>query len=97
MVKLFLDKKERDTLCALFESIDEDRDGRLTLQEIIKGYNEKYGIPVTEADLHRVQRTIDVNKEGLISITEFLLGTCNKQNVMTDTNLKLVYNIIDVN
>lgn len=49
-----LDKKDRDTLTALFESIDDDRDGMIDVNDIGTAYNNKYGVSVSEQDLVRI-------------------------------------------
>ena len=37
-----------------------------------------------------------MSREGGISITEFILGACNKANLITDHNLKQMFNYINV-
>ena len=44
----------------------------------------------------RIGKQVDVTGEGSITITEFILGACNKTALLTDANLKQVYAFMDI-
>lgn len=90
-MKNFLEKKDRDILTALFDTLDDDHNGIIDTKDIAKGYCEKYGINVLEAELGRVSKQIDVSREGGITVTEFMMGACSKLGLVTEGNLKAVY------
>lgn len=39
---------------------------------------------------------LDLNKNGFIDYSEFLNAACNKQEVITNNNLRLVFEMIDI-
>ncbi|TNV79079.1 hypothetical protein FGO68_gene11603 [Halteria grandinella] len=95
MVKLQLDKKDRDTLVQLFETIDEDKDGMIDAQDIATVYGTKYAMQLSEQDISRIRKQLDVSKASGITITEFLLGACNKSTLINEPNLRSVFHYID--
>jgi Ca2+-binding EF-hand superfamily protein len=95
MTKLILDKKDKDWLIALFESIDEDKDGMIDVTDIGNAYSTKYGIQISEQELQRIGKQINVSKEGGITVTEFILGACNKSYLINEPNLRQVFHFID--
>ena len=95
MVKILLDKKEKEAITALFETIDDDRNAKIDVDDITKAYRDKYDILVSDTDINRVSKQVDVSREGEITITEFLLGACSKSTLLTDANLKQVFAFID--
>lgn len=97
MLKTQLDRKEKESLCYLFEIIDEDRDSHIKLSDIIKVYKDKFGITVTEADFDRSEKHLNINRDGGITLTEFLLGACSKPSIITEGNVKQVFQYIDGN
>ena len=42
-------------------------------------------------------KQVDLNFDGVISFTEFLVATCNKRMLFTDHNLRELFNFIDKN
>jgi calcium-dependent protein kinase len=95
MVQAFLDKKDKEAIIQLFESIDEDRNSEIDAEDIGKAYREKYLMQLSEADLQKIKRQLDVSREGAITVTEFMLGACNKNALLTEANLKLTFNYLD--
>ena len=63
----------------------------MTLNDVNKNYKEKYGMTITEGDLDRAEKHIDLNREGGITVTEFMLGACSKASIITEANVKYVF------
>lgn len=77
----------------VFKSIDKNGDGHLSEDEIIKAA-ENVGLMV---DYKEILKHCDVNKNGLVSYTEFLAATVNKQLVYNKENLVKVFEKFDKN
>lgn len=87
ITKTLLDRKEKDNLQILFEILDENRDGDVTLREFVTNFRDKFDVVVTEQEMAKIIRRIDVNGDRDISFTEFLIAACNKNNLLTEANL----------
>ena len=91
MAKTLIDKKEKENLQVLFESFDEDRDGDISLTEFVVGFKSKFSIVVSEAEMSKIIRQLDMNGDRVISFTEFLMGACNKQALLSENNLRITF------
>ena len=79
MVTVYLPKLEKITLRRLFDAIDVEKDGEIEMDEFIKVMKQKFEIEVVEEDFERVLREVDLNFDGKIQFTEFLMAGCNKR------------------
>lgn len=95
MVKTVIDKKEKDNLQILFEAFDENKDGVLSLKEMVYAYKSKFGILVPEGEIARVIRQVDLKGDRELTFTEFVMGACSKPTILTDINLKIAFMWID--
>ena len=79
LVTVYLPKLEKVTLRRLFDAIDVEKDGEIEMNEFIKVMKQKFEIEVVEEDFERVLREVDLNFDGKIQFTEFLMAGCNKR------------------
>ncbi|CDW88817.1 protein kinase domain containing protein [Stylonychia lemnae] len=96
MVKTVIDKKEKDNLQIMFETLDDNKDGEINLKEFLVNFKSKFNINVLEADMTKVIRQIDLNGDREVSFTEFLMGACNKQSLLCEGNLQSIFAWIDM-
>ncbi len=96
MAKTVLDKKEKDNLQILFESIDENKDGEVNLREFISNYKSKFNIIITDAEMAKIIRQVDLNGDREISFTEFVMGASNKYTLLSESNLNNTFAWIDM-
>lgn len=80
-------------LSQAFKSIDKNGDGHLSADEIIKAA-ENVGLLV---DSKEIIKQCDIDKNGLVSFSEFLTATVNKQLVYNKQNLMKVFEKFDRN
>ena len=76
---VYLPKLEKITLRRLFDAIDIEKDGEIEMNEFIKVMKQKFEIEVVEEDFERVLKEVDLNFDGKIQFTEFLMAGCNKR------------------
>jgi len=53
----------------------------------LEGYEEVFGIPINEEDVNRMMREIDLDGNGTIDYTEFVMATMNEKTVLTNEKL----------
>ena len=88
MSKTSIPKKEKDNLKMIYDAIDEEKDGELELSELVIQMNEKFDIKTRPSDMVEIIKKIDLDFDGKIQFTEFLLSTCNKRSLLTIANIE---------
>jgi len=61
----------------MFSQLDVNGDGKLSKEEIIDGYEEAFGMPINEEEVDKMFREIDIDGNGTIDYTEFVMATMN--------------------
>ena len=92
---VYLPKLEKITLRRLFDAIDIEKDGEIEMNEFIKVMKQKFEIEVVEEDFERVLKEVDLNFDGKIQFTEFLMAGCNKRQLLKTFNLESTFKRID--
>jgi calcium-dependent protein kinase len=72
------DEEKRD-LDKIFKAIDVDGDGTLSKEEVLQGYENHFGVPITEEQVDEMFAKIDLDGNGAIDYTEFVMATINEQ------------------
>jgi Ca2+-binding EF-hand superfamily protein len=65
-------RKESYTIVELNKKMDANRNGFITRDEFIKYFKSNMGIELTHTEMNIVMANFDKNKDGLISIKEFI-------------------------
>ena len=79
-----------------FRIIDENGDGRITKQELIKGfklYNPSLENP--DEEVEKLFNSIDTDNNGYLEYEEFTRVLINKKNLMTEEILRFSFNFFD--
>ena len=71
------DEEKRD-LDKIFKAIDTDGDGTLSKEEVLLGYENHFGVPITEEQVDEMFAKIDLDGNGAIDYTEFVMATINE-------------------
>ena len=87
--------EETKSLRNAFIEMDTDGDGLLSKEEIVEAYSRLMtrdeAIFVTE----KVMRCVDLDKNGFVDYSEFMLAGKNHKVLMTTSNLKTIFNLFD--
>ena len=84
-----MNHKEKENLTAIFMSLDKNGDGSLTKEELLEGYTELYGNKErARNEVESLMAIADVDNNGLIDYSEFLLATGNKREMLSKANVK---------
>lgn len=104
----FISKEEQSELTSIFQSLDLNNDGKLSYDEIVDGYNQIYGynenkigsIKTTKGELiaNNIFKTFRKIKDtDYITYQEFLIGSADKKNIITEKKLEAAFKIFDKN
>lgn len=92
-----MSREEKKKLNAIFMALDEDGDGTLTKEELLKGYIKLYGSHEKAiAEVETLMAIADVDNNGLIDYSEFLLATGNKKEMISEENVRQAFNLFDI-
>lgn len=104
----FISKEEQSELTSIFQSLDLNNDGKLSYNEIVDGYNQIYGynenkigsIKTTKGEsiANNIFKTFRKIKDSdYITYQEFLIGSADKKNIITEKKLEAAFKIFDKN
>lgn len=88
---------EFEELRDIFRLLDKNHDGRLTYNELSKGFEQIFGKGLSEVELCKIMEEIDLDGDGFISYEEFLRVSLNKNKILNEKNLKLCFDSFDRN
>ena len=80
-----------------FIQFDTNGDGRLDRDELISGLKMVDTKKDLEQEVDRVMKIIDVDGNGFIEYEEFLRASLDKDKILTPENVKIVFQLFDIN
>jgi len=94
IVQQLMDNGETEQQRKIFHQLDENNDGVLTREELVKGFRNFYG-DMAEIHVDEIMKMADLNGNGSIDYTEWLAATLNKQKLLNDTKLRIAFDYFD--
>jgi calcium-dependent protein kinase len=87
---------EEARLRRLFDIFDEDKDGTISMPELVNGYYKVYH-DMTRAKLEakKIMHRVDLNKNGSIDYTEFLVANLQIASMFQEARLKEAFDFYD--
>ena len=92
----YADKEELNRLKKIFYKIDLNLDGKLTKDELFVAFKEA-GMEMKNSQLNKVIESIDFDGNGSIEYEEFIRVTLPKERLFTEKNLKIAFDMFDLN
>jgi calcium-dependent protein kinase len=89
------EKEDTKEMRDVFLKFDLNGDGRLTREELLKGLSNVMTPNEALAEVNRMMQIIDVDGNGYIEYEEFLRATMNRKKLLTDDNLRIVFDKFD--
>ena len=54
----------------------------------MKAFKVKYNLLITEPEMNKILKDVNLVNPKTISFTEFMIAACSKNNLLTEANLK---------
>ena len=67
---------------------DDEKDGEVELKELVIQLKEKFDITTKVSEMKQVIEQVDLDFDGKVQFTEFLLACCNKKALLTQHNIE---------
>jgi len=93
----FIANEEIQNLRKVFKLLDKNSDGRISKTELQKGFKEIIGEVLGELEITKIMSNIDTDRNGYIEYEEFLRATLDKEKLLTEDNLKMAFELFDIN
>lgn len=87
-------KEERKQLYDTFQALDLDKDGTLSIQELVEGY-KKLDVDMNAIDLENLIKKIDSNRSGEINYSEFIVAATDRKTMLVEKRMKNCFDMID--
>jgi len=95
LTNLLSANEDKQELMTTFRNLDTNGDGYLTKQELLSGF-EMLGIyGNAETIIDNMMSTVDIDKNGLIEYSEFVMATINREKLLRKDRLEAVFRIFD--
>lgn len=95
MIQNLLPKNEELRLKKMFENIDEDGDGTLDRDELLKGMTELYNEEVAIKEVKRIFDAADIDNSGRLDFTEFKCAFVKKELLIQEDKLMEMFKRYD--
>jgi calcium-dependent protein kinase len=82
-------------LRAIFKELDDSGDGRLSHEELKKGYQKFFSDSLSEMEFEALINKLDGDNSGFVEYEEFLRATMDTESILTEKNLKLAFDFFD--
>jgi calcium-dependent protein kinase len=90
-----ISKEERDNLTLAFKSLDANKDGRLSREELIEGLLAHFPRKVAVSKAKEILENCDVDRSGYIDYTEFLSAGMRMESSHNTMALKAAFKMFD--
>lgn len=89
-------KEEREDLTNTFMLLDEDNDGKLTREDLIKAYEKMGEDPESvRTFVDSIIKNIDKSEKGYIDYTEYMTASLSKRRLFTEDRLNQAFKLFD--
>lgn len=88
--------QEKAKLQEIFVAMDKNADGKLSREELIKGYSHiEPSAADVEAKVDEMMRNLDIDHSGFIDYSEFIVALMDKKKMLSKENLKQAFDLFD--
>ena len=98
LIHNFAPKDELNELKEIFFAFDKNCDGKLSKEEFFTGLsntNSLNTILKKGNSIEGIMKNIDADNNGYIGFEEFCIALINKEKILTETNLRMAFDVFD--
>ena len=95
LVHNFPQMKDVVNACKLFNQIDNNGDGKVNQQELLKGLKSKIKSDTLEQDVAEIYKNIDMDNNGYIEYEEFVRAAVSKERFLNENVLRFAFRYFD--
>ena len=88
-------KSEKENLAKVFKAIDKNGDGKLSLEEILEGYDLFFGKNLEKQQIEDMFNAVDTDRSGFIDYSEFVIAAMNEKQLLTQDKLQSAFKMFD--
>ncbi|OMJ66312.1 hypothetical protein SteCoe_36876 [Stentor coeruleus] len=88
-------KEETKNLGDIFKSIDTNGDGKLSRDELFQEFRKTMSYEEAEDEVNRILNCVDMDMNGFIDYSEFLISTMKKESLISKKNLETAFKMFD--
>ncbi|CAB9505617.1 MAP kinase-activated protein kinase 2 (Fragment) [Seminavis robusta] len=90
-----LRKEEREEIDRVFRGMDSDRDGKLSKEDIRKGYKRFFDKELSNKETDKLFERINMNGDGYVDYTEFVIAAMQKSKILDTQKLRAAFSSFD--
>lgn len=95
MTQSMVSKEEEQRLRKVFLQLDNDGNGYLEYDELLKGLTAIYGADYAKEETNRIFALVDVDHSGKIDFSEYLQASVDKDELLKEEKLKAAFDLYD--
>mmetsp|Transcript_25827 Transcript_25827/g.25370 ORF Transcript_25827/g.25370 Transcript_25827/m.25370 type:complete len:209 (-) Transcript_25827:25-651(-) len=90
-----MNKNEVSQLAQAFRALDTNGDGKLSKDELLAQYKHTMGANQAEEEVQRIMREVDVDGNGFIDYSEFIMASAKRESLLSKQNLENAFRLFD--
>lgn len=94
-VQNMLTQQELNHLAEQFKQFDKDGSGALSPDELKTALKEVQGVDYNEAEIQDLIKRIDIDGDGEVNYSEFLMASLNQNALLSSERLELAFRMFD--
>jgi len=95
MVHRYINTKEAYNIKIIFNALDSEKDSEIEGKEFRYNLKALFGLTLIDKEFKKIIQNADMNKDGNIQYTEFMMAGCNKHDLLTDSSMRTTFSNMD--